>query len=347
MEQSIKKTELKKRFKGWLALMMTVMMLVGSSMSVFAAEHRYDNQNDVNGITVGTTYHGGDKIMWHEDSGGGVVINVYIKGVRVSSTWDNGYTYKYVTLSGAESLVYTVAEIVDVGFDAGGETYNLYLEADVPVTRNLRYSTSENKVNGISVGDMISEGDSIEYIADYIYSGALYDVSLVIDGVTVDSSEWSGNNPYTYTFDKDVTVTGVAAEIRNSQEAWATITLASVGGTGASGNASANAERAFMEQMDYTNDLLKQASEAKPGDTLKVDATVWNSFSKYVLEELFSKEGVGYTFYYNYGGECFYVDVPQGAELEEGIDWYGPLKLNAMFGRTMIEKSELDAIASE
>ncbi len=343
MEQSIKKTELKKRFKGWLALMMAFMMLVGSNMSVFAAEHAYYTQNDVNGITVGTTYHGGDKIIWKYATGGNVAINVYINGVQASATSVDELLYKYVTLSGAESLVYTVTEIVDAGYSS----YNLYLEADVPVTKNLRYTTSGNIVIGISEGDMISEGDSIEYTSGYSSSRALYDVSLVIDGVTVDSSEWSGNNPYTYTFDKDVTVTGVASEIRNSNEAWATITLVSVGGTGASGNASANTERAFMEQMDYTNDLLKQASEAKSGDTLKVDATVWHSFSANVLKELFSKEGVNYTFYYNYGGECFYVDVPQGAELEEGIDWYGPLKLNAMFGRTMIEKSELNAIASE
>ncbi len=91
----------------------------------------------------------------------------------------------------------------------------------------------------------------------------------------------------------------------------------------------------------FYRELLTRAAAAKPGDTLKVDATVWHSFSANVLKELFSKEGVNYTFYYNYGGECFYVDVPQGAELEEGIDWYGPLKLNAMFGRTMIEKEEL------
>jgi len=97
------------------------------------------------------------------------------------------------------------------------------------------------------------------------------------------------------------------------------------------------------EARAFTNDLLTRAAAAKPGDTLKIDATVWHSFSANVLKELFSKEGVNYTFYYNYGGECFYVDVPQGAELEEGIDWYGPLKLNAMFGRTMIQKSEFDA----
>ena len=108
-------------------------------------------------------------------------------------------------------------------------------------------------------------------------------------------------------------------------------------GSGSVISSSAKAARAFTEE------LLKRAAAAKPGDTLKIDATVWHSFSANVLKELFSKEGVNYTFYYNYGGECFYVDVPQGAEPEEGIEWYGPLKLNAMFGRTMIQKSEFDA----
>lgn len=114
-----------------------------------------------------------------------------------------------------------------------------------------------------------------------------------------------------------------------------------------SGEEPAPAEPKESAAHIFYRELLARASAAKPGDTLKVDATVWHSFSANVLKELFSKEGVNYTFYYNFRGECFYVDVPQGAELEEGIDWYGPLKLNAMFGRTMIEKSELDAIASE
>jgi len=97
------------------------------------------------------------------------------------------------------------------------------------------------------------------------------------------------------------------------------------------------------EEQIFTRELLTSVVDAKAGDTKEVDATVWHSFSSDVLKELLSKEGVSYTFYYNYGGECFYINIPAGAVLEEGCEWYGPLKLNAMFGRTIIDKSELHA----
>ena len=95
------------------------------------------------------------------------------------------------------------------------------------------------------------------------------------------------------------------------------------------------------EEQIFTKELLTSVADAKAGDAKEVDATVWHSFSGNVLNELLSKEGVSYTFYYNYGGECFYITIPAGAVLEEGCEWYGPLKLNAMFGRTMIDKKEL------
>ena len=97
------------------------------------------------------------------------------------------------------------------------------------------------------------------------------------------------------------------------------------------------------EEQIFTKELLTSVADAKAGDTKEVDATVWHSFSSDVLKELLSKEGVSYTFYYNYGGECFYITIPAGAVLEEGCEWYGPLKLNAMFGRTMIDKKDLHA----
>ena len=97
------------------------------------------------------------------------------------------------------------------------------------------------------------------------------------------------------------------------------------------------------EEQIFTRELLTSVADAKAGDTKEVDATVWHSFNANVLKELLSKEGVSYTFYYNYGGECFYITIPAGAVLEEGCEWYGPLKLNAMFGRTMIEKKDLHA----
>ena len=97
------------------------------------------------------------------------------------------------------------------------------------------------------------------------------------------------------------------------------------------------------EEHIFTRELLTRAATAKAGDIVAIDATVWHSFNANVLKELLSKEEVSYTFYYNYGGECFYITIPAGAVLEEGCEWYGPLKLNAMFGRTMIEKKDLHA----
>lgn len=97
------------------------------------------------------------------------------------------------------------------------------------------------------------------------------------------------------------------------------------------------------EEQIFNRELLARAAAAKAGDTVAIDATLWHSFSSDVLKELLSKDGVSYTLYYNYGGECFYITIPAGAVLEEGCEWYGPLKLNAMFGRTMIDKKDLHA----
>lgn len=97
------------------------------------------------------------------------------------------------------------------------------------------------------------------------------------------------------------------------------------------------------EEQIFNRELLALAAAAKAGDNVTIDATLWHSFSSDVLKELLSKEGVSYTLYYNYEGECFYITLPAGAVLEEGCEWYGPLKLNAMFGRTMIDKKDLYA----
>ena len=96
------------------------------------------------------------------------------------------------------------------------------------------------------------------------------------------------------------------------------------------------------EEQIFTRELLTKVAGAKAGDNVVIDATIWHSFSAKVLEQLFAKEGVSYTIYYYYKGEYFYITIPANAALEEGIDWYGPLKLNAMFGRTMITKAEYE-----
>ena len=96
------------------------------------------------------------------------------------------------------------------------------------------------------------------------------------------------------------------------------------------------------EEQIFTRELLTKVAGAKAGDNVVIDATIWHSFSAKVLEQLFAKEGVSYTIYYHFEGEYFYITIPANAALEEGCDWYGPLKLNAMFGRTMITKAEYE-----
>ncbi len=118
------------------------------------------------------------------------------------------------------------------------------------------------------------------------------------------------------------------------------------GSTGESTEDTAVEDKESEEQI-FTRELLARAAAAKAGDTVVIDATIWHSFNANVLKELLSKEGVSYTFYYNYGGECFYITIPAGAVLEEGCEWYGPLKMAAMFGRTVIEKSELHAAINQ
>lgn len=343
MNQRTNKSVLLKRFRGWLALIMAVTMLFGSSMTVFAAEYTY-NASNVGEITTSTKYYGGDTICY--EGSGSIEILVYVNDEEMDFQYENGY---YVaTLSGDASVVYTVSEIY-----IDGDSTSLKMQADIPKTKYLYHDYESPSVKGISVGDTLSAGDSVKCMANNIGSGAFEELTLIIDGGSVAESEWTTdkyNMEKTYTFDKDVTVTGVECD----DEFRATITFS----TGANSNASSGSsstdsgnasqenkpqEPKENEEQIFTRELLEQAAGAKSGDSMVIDATLWHSFNANVLKELLSKEGVSYTFYYNYGGECFYITIPAGAVLEEGCEWYGPLKLNAMFGRTMIDKKDLHA----
>ena len=337
MNQRTNNSVLLKRFRGWLALMMAVTMLFGSSMTVFAAEYEY-NASNVGEITTGTKYYGGDEIRY--EASGSIEILVYVNDEE--RDFDLVYGYWVVTLSGDESVVYTVSEIYKDGYST-----SLKMQADIPKTKHLERGINEDDsvfVKGISVGDTLSAGDNIKNNRS-VESGGFNSVTLIVDGAQVDNA-WGGGK--TYTFDKDVIVTGVECD----DELNATITFNTIGSgsNNNSGNDTSKDEgEGFKEEPKeneehiFTRELLEQAAGAKSGDSMVIDATLWHSFNANVLKELLSKEGVSYTFYYNYGGECFYITIPAGAVLEEGCEWYGPLKLNAMFGRTMIDKKDLHA----
>ena len=98
------------------------------------------------------------------------------------------------------------------------------------------------------------------------------------------------------------------------------------------------------EEQTFTENLMAEvAAGVKEGDNKTINATRFHSFSAKTLGTLLSNKGVDFTLYFDYEGECFKITIPAGAVLEEGCEWYGPLKLNAMFGRTMIDRSELEA----
>ena len=362
MNQRTNNSVLLKRFRGWLALMMAVTMLFGSSMTVFAADYTYDASN-VGEITTSTKYYGGD-VICYEATGGGIEILVYVNDEE--RDFENQSGYWVVTLSGDESVVYTVSEIYK-----DGNLTSLKMLADIPKTKYLYRDFDENDsvfVNGISVGDRLSAGDSINNNRS-VASGGFNSVTLIVDGAPVNNAWGDGN---IYTFDKDVTVTGV--ECDNELHATITFNIIGSGSNNNSGNDTSKDEGEDCdhtgedcthkdnsvgsgenkeepkaeepkenEEQIFTKELLVSAVNVKAGDNMAVDATLWHSFNANVLKELLSKEGVSYTFYYNYGGECFYITIPAGAVLEEGCEWYGPLKLNAMFGRTMIDKKDLHA----
>ena len=361
MNQRTNNSVLLKRLRGWLALMMAVTMLFGSSMTVFAAEYEY-NASNVGEITTSTKYYGGDEIRY--EASGSIEILVYVNDEK--RDFENVYGFWVVTLSGNHSVVYTVSDIVIDENSAG-----LYLSADIPKTKDLYRGYNEDDsvfVKGISVGDTLSAGDSIKNNRS-VESGGFNSVTLIVDGAPVNNAWGDGKS---YTFDKDVTVTGVECD----DELNATITFNTIG-SGSNNNSGNDTSKDEGEDCDhtgedcthkdnsvgsgenkeepkaeepkeneeqvFTRELLESVAATKAGDNMAVDATLWHSFNANVLKELLSKEGVSYTFYYNYGGECFYITIPAGAVLEEGCEWYGPLKLNAMFGRTMIDKKDLHA----
>lgn len=189
---------------------------------------------------------------------------------------------------------------------------------------------------------MTSSGGGVRYF-NFISEGEKYEVTAVTCGDYYDSTEkkmWITMVPYVEGGNGDAGEEGGNGST-DGEEGGSTGESGS-GSTGESTEDTAVEDKESEEQI-FTRELLARAAAAKAGDTVAIDATVWHSFSAKVLRELLSKEGVRYIFYYNYGGECFYITIPAGAVLEEGCEWYGPLKLNAVFGRTMIDKKDLHA----
>ena len=108
----MEKSVLKKRCKGWLALMLAITLTVGSSMTVLARE--IDMKNNEWSDYVGEILQGGDTIKYHVMD----IDYLMIDGVDCDGEPVIGEDYTYVyTLPGDRSVSYRIGEVIEVGYD--------------------------------------------------------------------------------------------------------------------------------------------------------------------------------------------------------------------------------------
>ena len=272
-----------------------------------------------------------DNCVFYTNSGGGYA--------------NNGYSVALINVTSNR----------DIGQDQGKPLYNsgtiVSTDGCIGYTTNYKKGTIIGgtflyvTMTGGTIKNAIVKGEirCDEPGSEYVIENVTLEDGAVIKVIKQGNYEIVANEPGTYT----VTVQNGEVTVEKEMALEENPTPGTDNGSNENTKQEEPQEPKESEEQIFTRELLMRAATAKAGDTVTVDATLWHSFSSDVLKELLSKEGVSYTFYYNYGGECFYITIPAGAVLEEGCEWYGPLKLNAMFGRTMIDKKDLHAAINQ
>ena len=202
---------------------------------------------------------------------------------------------------------------------------------------------------GIFVNDSFLGGDTISWTEFSTGTGGFKSITILLDGVQKVHSE-KGNaenhDVSSFTLEGDSSTTyRVTNVVYDKNVKKISIEIVSPAYANALNNTALNntSKKEKTNEEIFSKKLLKGVDHAKPGDNMVIDASEWHSFRAGLLNELLAKEGVSYTFYYKYRDECFSVTVPAGTVFDESIPWYGPYKMNAMFGRTMIDESTLNA----
>ena len=254
------------------------------------------------------------------------------------SAWAESYIYEVVKDDSEEyialSCTLEVGKIITSEDDISNPTKHFYA---------LCCKIDDGDMDEVGYG---SSGNTI-YFSNFLEEGKSYEVTAVEPNgeyleITVKTIVDSGESGSGSTGGEEGGSTGESTEDTGSFESTEDIKVEDKD-TKKKDEEKKPEEPKESEEQIFNRELLESAAVAKAGDNVTIDATLWHSFSSDVLKELLSKGGVSYTLYYNYEGECFYITLPAGAVLEEGCEWYGPLKLNAMFGRTMIDKKDLHA----
>lgn len=78
----------------------------------------------------------------------------------------------------------------------------------------------------------------------------------------------------------------------------------------------------------------KKVKAAGAGTKLELELGEWNSLPRYVMESIAARSDVTFEIRFKYEHKSYKVIIPAGTKivLEDGIPFYGPLKLNQMFG---------------
>ena len=73
---------------------------------------------------------------------------------------------------------------------------------------------------------------------------------------------------------------------------------------------------------------------AIPGQTVEMEFGEWNSFPKSFMEKVAAKtqQNVSFGFHYNWNHVGQEIRIPAGTEVDTNFDWYGPAKMQELYG---------------
>lgn len=93
----------------------------------------------------------------------------------------------------------------------------------------------------------------------------------------------------------------------------------------------------------FLDERYAQIINSKPGDTVTLEMGGWDSLPQYFMKAMAERRDVTFIIHFTYKYEDhshYEVVIPAGKSfvVEEDIMWFGPMKLNKMFGMKAIDK---------
>lgn len=99
--------------------------------------------------------------------------------------------------------------------------------------------------------------------------------------------------------------------------------------------ATRNIQRISALGFTLTEYATPMVVNAKPGQTVEIDFGELNSFPKSFMEKVAVKtqQNVSFGFNYNWNHVGQEIKIPAGTEIDTNFDWYGPAKMQELYGQ--------------